>query len=217
MTWQTGVQETIRAWTIQPWAVWEKVEAQGALTVDARYSADLHHCYEWLREQLLRRAPGYTGHYPWWAYATRPDLRRVRHHRPCRERYALIELDLPWERVVVFPFWAWDCIFYGRFLSPDRRESEDWERRRLEAVPDEDTYPLPEPWRTELETSWERLFDPWLPSQGWLQGKALILSEREVAFEVLDRSCVRRVTPFLGTSKDATPRQPRWPDEGTVG
>jgi Domain of unknown function (DUF3841) len=191
--------EIIRVWTVQPWEVWEAVESRGALAVDPRFSANLHRCYEWLQAQLLRRLPGYTGHYPWWAYGTRPDLRRVRHQQPYGARRVLIELDLPTERVMVFPFWAWDCIFYERFLSPSRRESEDWKKRLLKAVPNaEDTDPLPEPWQTELEASWERLFDPKLPARGWLVGRAPPLSEREVVFEVLDRGSVRRVTPFVG-------------------
>ena len=53
----------------------------------------------------------------------------------------MFELDLPRDRVLVFPFWAWDCIFYGRFLSLMRRRSKDWGRRLLKAVADaEDLY-----------------------------------------------------------------------------
>jgi hypothetical protein len=57
--------DTLRVWTIQPGEVWDQLEARGTLTVDPRYSANLHHCYEWLRPQLARRIPGYAGHYPW--------------------------------------------------------------------------------------------------------------------------------------------------------
>ncbi len=190
--------QTIRAWTIQPWIVWERLETRGSLTVDPQFAGNLHECYEWLRGQLLQRIPGYSGHYPWWAYRTRPDLRRARHTRCRDQRFVLIEMELPREQVLEFPFWAWDCIFYGRFLSTNQRESADWERRLREAVPDEDTNPLPEPWLSELRSSWLRLFDSELPTQGWLSGSALPQSDREVVLEVLDRRFVRRVTPFLG-------------------
>jgi hypothetical protein len=39
-------QERIHFWTIQPWTVWEHLEAQATLTVDPRYSANLHNICE---------------------------------------------------------------------------------------------------------------------------------------------------------------------------
>jgi hypothetical protein len=205
---ETG--DVLRVWTIQPWAVWEQIAAQGAVTVDPPYTANLHHCYDWLQEQLIRHLPGYAGHYPWWAYCTRPDLRRVRHGQPCRERCALLELDLPRACVLTFPFWAWDLIFRGQFLSPSRRESEAWHRRLREAIPDEDKGILSEPWLTELEASWEQLFDPGLPDRGWSLDREPPVSEREAVFEVLRRNHIRKLIPFRGTSKTATPREMIW-------
>lgn len=192
---------TVRVWTVQPWVVWEQLVTAGKLTVDPRYSANLHHCYEWLRVQLVHRVAGYSGHYPWWAYGTRPDLRRVRHLEPRGERYALIDLELPRDRVAVFPFWAWDRIFYGKYLSPGRRESADWHRRLREVVADEDSWPLPEPWHTELEASWDWLFSAALPVNGWSPGPRAPLSDWEAVFEVLDRGHVSGVTPFLGAGR----------------
>jgi hypothetical protein len=157
---------------------------------------------------LPRHIPGYAGHYPWWAYCSRPDLRRERHFKLRGERYALIELDLPLDRVVLFPCGAWDRIYIGEFLSPVRGECEQWERRLREAVPDLETDPLPEPWQTELEASWQRLFDPELPVQGWPLDEPWRFSEREAVFEVLERRSVRRITPFLGADSAGEPRQP---------
>src|SRR5215216_7534833 len=88
-------QATVTVWTIQPWAVWEQVSVQGTLTVDPRYGANLHYAYDWLRKTLRHRIAGYGGHYPWWAYATRPDHRERRNHKPRGERHVLLELDIP--------------------------------------------------------------------------------------------------------------------------
>lgn len=206
----------IRAWTIQPWAVWAAVEATGSLMVDPHYSGHLHVCYEWLREQLARRIPGYTGNYPWWAYCRRPDLRRYRHRYALGAPYALIELALPPERACTLTFWAWDAIFYGRYLGATAAESEDWHRRLCAAFPDEEDgepWPFPEPWRSERERSWERLFDPGLPAEGWWDAEGGSASEREVVFEELRRADVRRVTPFVGASPRRPPRTPMAPDE----
>jgi len=196
----------VRAWTIQPWSTWEQIQAQGSLTVAPHYVANLHHCYEWLRAQLPRHLTGYTGHYPWWAYCTRPDLRQRRHRYPAGERYALIELGLPQARVLSLTFWAWDLIFYGKYLAYTQEESQDWHRRLETAVPNEDDVPaLPEHWLTELETSWQRLFAPDLPTQGWWTPYEPPVSACEVVFEVLDRTDIHRVTPFLGARLQATP------------
>lgn len=199
--------ETIKLWTIQPWTVWEQVRAQGKVFVDSRYTANLHDCYEWLLEQLPKHISGYGNHYPWWAYCVRPDLRAQRHYHTLGERFVLMELELPKDRVLTFPFWAWDLIFRGQYLSVDRQESEDWENRLRVAVPDEDVYPYPEPWRSELVASWRRLFEPNLPDWAWSWLDEPPPSKREAVFEVLDRQYVRRVTSFIGTRANAPPRR----------
>ena len=200
----------VRAWSIQPWAVWAHVQANGELTVNPHYSANLHHCYEWLRVQLIRRIPGYHGHYPWWAYSTRPDLRQRRHHYPLGERYALLALRLPRSQTLTFAFWAWDLIFYGRFLSYTAEESQDWHQRLEQAVPNEEDLPaLPHPWLAELETSWERLFAPTLPAAGWWTPYAPPVSGSGLVFEVLHRANIYQVTSFLGAHPSAGARESR--------
>jgi hypothetical protein len=197
---------TIRAWTIQPWAVWERVAAGDAVTVDWRYCANLHHAYDWLREQLLERIPGYAGHYPWWAYGQQPDLRAHRHLQPRGHDFARLELRLPVERAVALPHWAWDLVFQGRYVDADRRVSNAWQRRYRRAVPDEDVWPPPEPWRSELYASWERIFDPAFPVRGWSAWSRRVERSTEVVFEVLDRAVVRGVTRFEGAHPSRGPR-----------
>lgn len=200
------VADLVRLWTIQPLSVWEQLQARKRLLVDRRHVENLHHGYEWLRTRLVSRLPGHSGGYPWWAYCSRPDLRKARHQKPVGEQHFLIELALPRDRVLSFPFWAWDLIFYGRFLSRQEEASEDWHRRFALAVPDhEEVSAIPRPWLTELEASWELLFDPTLPDRGWNDSGASH-SEREAVFEVLEMTQVVRVTPFQGSSRSRSPR-----------
>ncbi|MGD9722691.1 MAG: DUF3841 domain-containing protein [Pirellulales bacterium] len=187
-------------WTIQPATVWVLLHSEGTLTVDPRYSGNLHHCYEWLRERLSQMIPGYAGHYPWWAYCSRPDLRSVRHNKPCGELNYLIELLVPRDSVILSPSWAWEVIYQGQFLSPTRREAKDWVCRGKKATADwEERWPLPEPWMSQLLASWERLFDPSLPNSGWLETSLTSYSGREAVFEVLELSQVRQVIAFHGS------------------
>ena len=194
----------LRGWTIQPWEIWERVEAGESLYVDWGYSANLHLSYDWLREQLCRRVPGYSGRYPWWAYTTRPDLRRMRHLRPHATRCVLLELSLPRRTTVVFPSWAWDLIFYHELVSTVRGETEEWRRRMERELSEDPPSPLPEPWRSELYASWERIFEPSFPRAGWRRHTSF--SEEEAVFERLDRSVVVRATSFVGAAPNRKPR-----------
>jgi hypothetical protein len=70
-----------------------------------------------------------------------------------------------------------------------------------QAAPDEDEWPLPEPWKTQLEASWLRLFDPMLPSHPWDDEAFGQSGSREAVLGVLRLEDVRQVTHFVGCSK----------------
>ncbi len=62
---------TVRLWTIQPLALWERLRENGTLWVDPsheEFSKVLRAEYDWMCRQMERRLPEYEGHYPWWAY-----------------------------------------------------------------------------------------------------------------------------------------------------
>jgi hypothetical protein len=189
----------IRLWTVQPVEVWRKLKRRGCLAVDNERNTRVHESYEWLVGQLKKRLPGYRGNYPWWAYLSRPDLRRVRHEKYRTEDYCLLELLVPKERVMVFPAWAWDAIFYGHYLSLKPTESETWHRRLDLAVPNhEDLLTLPQPWLTELYHSWELLFSPRLDRNG-PRTRRRYHANQEAVFEVLELGHVQQVQSFRGT------------------
>ncbi len=69
------------------------------------------------------------------------------------------------------------------------------------ATPDEDKWSLPKPWKTQLEASWLRLFDPKLPSQAWDDEAINKTESREAVLGVLRLEDVRQVTHFVGCSR----------------
>src|SRR5262245_44478711 len=84
----------MRLWTVQPLAVWERLEANCRGIADPfRANPDgwAHPRYSWLAWQLRARITGSRGHLPWWAYCAPPDLRWVRHSRPAGSREVRIE------------------------------------------------------------------------------------------------------------------------------
>ncbi len=190
-------------WTIQPVAVWKDLQERRTLHVDPQsdeYGGYTPHAYQWLQSQLSRRLRRYDWHLPWWAYCIKPDLRLYR-HRVCGEQVRL-ELEPESDRVVRFPCWAWDTVFRQDYLGATRAEYEAWWSRVRQAVPDEDCWPLPEPWRGQLEKSWERLFDPDLPLMNWDRDSGWFTKPCvEAVFEVLRIEDMRQVTLFQGTAR----------------
>jgi len=193
----------MRIWTIQSARVWRALRSKRVLNVqeDAdKYRGYIPPAYRWLQCQLASRVPGYGGHLPWWAYCRKPDLRRHRHLRPKGVTEVRLELEISNERVVRFPCWAWQRVFCEDYLATTREEYENWVDELREAVPDEDTWPLPQPFRLRLEASWERLFDPELPLLDWDESSPWSRSPSlEAVFEQLRLADVRHVTRFKGS------------------
>ncbi len=188
-------------WTIQPLEVWESLQARGTLHVDpVRVSGRegvILPAYQWLATQLRGRLNGSGWQLPWWAYCKRPDLRSMRHGQ--RGPQTLIELSPPAGSFVSFPCWAWAQVFFGEYLAVSKSQQRAWERRvrgecgrRWRDIRDR----LPAPLQQELETSWERLFSPRLPSASWKPGG--IGADREAVLAQLRREWVRSVTHFQG-------------------
>lgn len=175
-----------RLWMIADADLWTALQGAGELRVDpARLSfPEWRSQYDWLRGQMARRIPGYSGDYPWWSWGTsKPDLRdRSRHHSPAGCALVRLTLDVPTTEILAFDFGAWHFPISGQFLSTSEAEEENW------AI-------LPEAERTRaaLEQSWERLFDPDLPRDpDWLGP----LTKIQVVFETLRLADVARVKPF---------------------
>lgn len=149
---------TIRAWTIQSAACWERLKHQGVLRADGRR---VHHhfrpAYRWLTQRMVRHIPCCTGRFPvWFWYSPKPDLRHGG-HLPAGKRGVRIELELPRERVLLFDFQSWHCVLNRWHLSLSWRESREWDRRSKEF--DQYRAPLPAQLEAELQATWERVFD----------------------------------------------------------
>ena len=175
----------MRVWTIQPLLVWEHLQDTGELHVDPAYYPDgfVPRQYPWLANRMQERIPGHRGGLPWWAYCDKPDLRWWRHQWPASQPQVRIEFEV--KEVLAFPFWAWDIVYSGGFLSFTEQEHDAWETAMRQAMPDEDRWPLPQPWRSEVEASWLRLFDPGLPSASWGYFGYKGNSDNEAVFETL--------------------------------
>src|SRR5262249_48281184 len=102
---------------------------------------------------------------------------------------------------LTFPVWAWDTVYTGKYLSATSQEHDEWMNAMRQVVPDEDTWPLPEPWRTQLEASWQRLFDPTLPPVPWDEWCIGQSGSREAVLGLLRREDARQVKSFVGCGR----------------
>ncbi len=187
----------MRVWTIQPVEVLERLEAEQVLYADpARIPEEFRHAYDWMRAQMERRIPGYRGHYPWWGWhSPRPDLRRSG-HLPRGTRGVRLELELEPAEVLLSDFDAWHAVLNWGYLALSEDEEEVWYRRFEAAVPDRfrRAWPLPEPWWSDILSSWERIFElEALAASGYWRGERYI----QATFEALRLADVRRCTPFV--------------------
>jgi hypothetical protein len=199
----------MQVWTIQPMAVWEQLRQRGHLRVDeARlpYGDHVPEAYQRLTRQLALRLPEYPGTLPWWAHCRKPDLRWFRHHTPRGQPEIRLEIEPRPGDHLTFPCWAWDTIHSRQYVAPTYPEYAAWTAALRQAVPDEDTWPLPEPWRSQLEASWERLFDPGLPARPWDGFRIGGAGSREAVLTLLRLDDVRKVTPFIGAGRLRPPR-----------
>ena len=159
---------TVRLWTIQPLDVWEKLREARTLWVDPtdpEFTHELRAEYDWMCRKMWSRLPEYGGHYPWWAYDYKLDLRSFR-YQGILGRQVRLELALPPERVLFSAYGAWHFVLnhlYLPYAADDEgyeRESDAWDKELAElGLNPYAIDPLPEPLHSRMVASWDRVFD----------------------------------------------------------
>jgi hypothetical protein len=155
---QHFASRVVRVWSIQNAGCWDLFQNQGFLRADARrIPRNFRPAYQWLIAQMHQRIPGYSGGAPvWFWHSPKPDLRK-RGHLPSGVQGVRIELELPFERVLLLDFEAWHCVLNRWHLSRSWRESREWDRKTKDFGPNWN--PLPPPLGAELQSTWQRVFD----------------------------------------------------------
>jgi len=187
-----------RAWTIQPVEVLARLTAARVLYADpACVPKEFHHAYIWMCAQMKQRLPHYDGHYPWWGWHTpRPDLRGSG-HLPRGTQGVRLELELDPAETLLSDFDAWHAVLNRGYLGLSEAEDEAWYRRFEAAVPNPWAWPPPEPWYSDILTSWERIFDleTLAASEYWQSEPRYIQATFETLYLADERK--RKCTPFV--------------------
>lgn len=183
----------LRIWTIQTIARWTSLirsNSDSAYRVTCDEGTFLPDSYQWLKANLTSRLGWQKGRELWWAYCEKPDLRTYRHDLQRDIHYVRVELDIPRENLFVMPSWAWDTVYRQDYLAFSEAEYYQWTGSMLDCVPLDPVFtsmrvpvwPLPEPWRSELQCSWSRLFSSRLPRESWTDRWS---DKREAVFDEL--------------------------------
>lgn len=197
---------TIPLWTIQPLAVWHSLCQQETLYVDATHPKfldsidDFREGYEWMRQQMAQRIPGYEGYYPWWAYDYKLDLRSWRYQTyPPYMRYVRLALAIPQEKVLLSAYGDWHFVLNRWYLpyatdgDEAMQELDAWDAEASQQGADVFSRQLlPEPWESQLRASWERIFDV---------DRLRATNTIQATFERLELADVLKVTEFVSQPK----------------
>jgi hypothetical protein len=186
----------VRLWSIQEPTVWDCLQRDGVLSVDPNcIDPSYLPAYDWLRDQMAGRVPGYTGCYPWWAWhQPKPDLRSW----PGRSHYpgglsVRLELAVPTERVLLSDYMAWHAVLNHHFLGLTDGEGEAWDAELAMCGIDQYLPTLPDPWNGWMRRSWERIFD----LDALAAGGSWSAESVQATFERLELAHVVAVTEFV--------------------
>lgn len=186
----------MRVWTVQPVEVLIRLEEEQVLYADPAYAPpEFRHAYDWMRAQMKRCIPGYSGGYPWWGWhSPRPDLRRSG-HLPRGTHGVRLELELDPAQMLLSDFDAWHSVLNRGYLALSEEKEEGWYRCFETSVHDRFAWPPPEPWYSAILSSWERIFDleALAASNYWEAGPRYI----QATFEALRLADVRQYTHFV--------------------
>lgn len=153
-------------WSIRSVSELKILETHGRFfTADQKVPDFRRDSYAWMAARLGKQVarPPYIN-FPVWAWYQwrgpthpRPDL-RVSSHLPRGMEGALIKLDIPEHQLLLSDFQRWHAVLNRHYLPESRRDEERFERalRHSGVKP---KWPYPEPFATEVEQSWERIFD----------------------------------------------------------
>ena len=153
----------MRLWTIQHPKVYDALRERGVYRADGRRAMQWYRpAYRWMMEQMKSRLPGYSGHYPVWAWHTpKPDMRMSSYRAPAHEPVVRLTLEIPDEeasrRVLLsgFDAWGWHAL-NNWYLWLSDEEYEWWTGAAGEHRFEEE---LPPRLQEVVHRSWERMFD----------------------------------------------------------
>lgn len=129
----------IKLYTAQSLEAWNKAQVVGYLTggdgshlIDECDTEVYKPAYSWMKTQMHKRLPNYSGDFPIWAWFNAPDSD---YHM--EENDMIIEFEVPEDRILISNFGAWHSVLNNQPMYFEDREYS----------------------KEEIEKSWDLIFD----------------------------------------------------------
>lgn len=122
----------IRIYSYQDPMFFHGLAKNGYMSGDEKYIRDTIpfwlDAYEWMREQMARLVPEYSGDYPVWAWPKRQSTHpnATRKARGIKERYRVTAL-VPRKRIVFSDYNTWHSPLNGSPALRTEKASDDWD------------------------------------------------------------------------------------------
>lgn len=194
----------MRLWMIITEPAMKALERDGELVADGRRtSRDFRPAYRWMAEQMTARIgpPPRPGALPLWAWAQwlgankrRPDM-RYSGHQPRGTSCVRLAIEMPAPQILPSDFDDWHAVLNGWHLSQSEAEADAFEAD-LAAATVPWGWPYPEPFRSRVVASWNRIFDLDRTSQDPLWHGAPAQQSIQATFWRLTTTQVRKVERF---------------------
>lgn len=150
---QTHPEELIRIYTYQDVAAWERAQELGYFTGSHGYdndNLDYDFAYEWMRAQMAKRIPDFSGDLPMWAWPKRSSNKK-RHKDP----YVRITAMVPRKRILASCFHMWHHHLNNWFIPASEEEYQEFES----IYPTNKAFGTDPVYQAHVERHWEKVFD----------------------------------------------------------
>ncbi|GAB1855973.1 DUF3841 domain-containing protein [Flavobacteriaceae bacterium MHTCC 0001] len=156
-----------KLWTIQNERGWDELQVKGILIPKSEFIEPYFiKGYNWMKKQMTERIgkPRHKSQYPIWAWyqhfsinKRKPDLRLSGHLPPGTKGYR-IEFEKDEKDILLSEFGLWHSVLYECYLPFDIKDYEAFEEK-IEHIEHIDFEDYPQNIKTEIEKSWNKIFD----------------------------------------------------------
>lgn len=168
---ESDPEAKVKIYTRQDPKGWEEAQQRGYLTGShsAKYELnDFEYAYEWMRSQMAKRIPGFSGDLPVWGWLNRQNERKWKNSWIVKDRtieptFPRIIASVPRKRILAscYELWHFHLNNWHIALSPQHEEDFDVSYPRNFGPGENAEY------QNKVEENWEKVFDIGTPRSGY--------------------------------------------------
>lgn len=182
----------VRVWTYQGDDAWNIAQARGYFSGSSHHIENEDHFapapYAWMREQMKKRLPDYSGDYPVWAWMKRLSAKKwPQKYMGTQERHRITAL-IPRKRILISNYETWHSVLNNGLLCDTEAEYDAFEAE-WGFHPSTQSAEYSRAYAAAVEPSWEKIFSFCSPSD---QTKDMIYWNGSAKKYIL-QACVDRI------------------------